>query len=113
MYVSKESKQVSCNAIYFMQTKDPDANKSWFELGEEVRLDIIDEDEEEENIQKEKEDKEVTCISKKQTKQCHEQMLRSTCIERVERSKIHVPIVFLVMSKESKVPVYKLNKHML
>ena len=111
MFVSKESKQVSRNPIYFMQKTDPDANKSWFELREEVGLDIIDDDEEEENMQKEEEDKEVACIFK-QTKQHHEQMLRGTCVERVERNKIHVPIVFLLMSKELKVAVYKLNKHM-
>ena len=110
MYVSKESKQVSHNAIYFMQTNDPDANKSWYELREEVGLEIVDDVEEEENIQKEEEDKEVACIFK-QTKQRHEQMLRGTCVKRVQRNKIHVPIVFLLMSKELKVPVYKLNKH--
>ena len=76
MYVSKESKQVSHNAIYFMQNHDPDANKSWFELGQEVGLDIIDD--EEENIQKEEEDKEMVCIFK-ESKQCHEQNLRGTC----------------------------------
>ena len=71
-------------------------------------LDIIDDDEEEENMQKEEE---VTHIFK-QTKQHHEQMLRGTCVKRVKRNKIHVPIVFLLMSKESKVAVYKINKHM-
>ena len=39
-------------------------------------------------------------------------MLRGMCVKRVERNKIHVLIVFLLMSKESKVPVYKVNKHM-
>ena len=78
MYVSKESKQVSCNAIYFMQNHDPDANKSWFELRQEVGLEIIDDEEEEENIQKEEEDKEVARIFK-ESKQRHEQMLRGMC----------------------------------
>ena len=32
------------------------------------------------------------------------------CVERVERNKIHVLIVFLLMSKELKVHVYKVNK---
>ena len=89
MYVSKESKQVSHNPIYFIQSHDPDAHKSWYELGQEVGLDIIDDEEEEENIQKEEEDE-----------------------VRVERNKIHVLIVFLLMSKESKLAVYKINKHM-
>ena len=69
MYVSKKSKQVSRNAIYFMQNHDPDANKSWFELGLEVGLEIIDDEEEEENIEKEEEDQEVACIFK-EGKQC-------------------------------------------
>ena len=78
MYVSKESKQVSHNPIYFIQSHDPDAHKSWYELGQEVGLDIIDDEEEEENIQKEEEDKEVARIFK-ESKQRHEQMLRGTC----------------------------------
>ena len=45
----------------------------------------------------------------KESKQRHEQM-RGMCVERVERNKIHVLIVFLLMSKELKVPVYKVNK---
>ena len=78
MYVSKESKQVSRNPIYFIQSHDLDAHKSWYELGQEVGLDIIDDEEEEENIQKEEEDKEVAHIFK-ESKQRHEQMLRGTC----------------------------------
>ena len=108
MYVSKESKQVSRNAIYFMQVNHPDANKSWYELRQEAGLEIVD-DEEEEKMQKEEEDKEVVCIFK-QGKQHHEQILRGMCVKRVERNKIHVLIVFLLMSKESKLPVYKVNK---
>ena len=38
-------------------------------------------------------------------------MSRGICVERVKRNKIHVLIVFLLMLKESKVPVYKVNKH--
>ena len=98
MYVSKESKQVSRNAIYFMQNHDPDANKSWFELGQEVGLDIIDDEEEEENIQKEEEDKEVVHIFK-ESKQRHEQMLRGTCVKR-ERNKIHVPTDCVLVNVE-------------
>ena len=109
MYLSKESKQVSCNGIYFMQVNDPNANKSWYELGEEAGLEIVDDEEEEEKMQKEEEDKEVAHIFK-ESKQHHEQMLRGTCVERVDRNKIHVLIVFLLMSKESKVPVHKVNK---
>ena len=108
MYLSKESKQVSRNGIYFMQVNDPDVNKSWYELGEEAGLEIID-DEEEEKMQKEEEDKEMVRIFK-ESKRHHEQMLRGTCVERVKRNKIHVLIVFLLMLKESKVPVYKVNK---
>ena len=78
MYVSKESKQVSRNGIHFMQNHNPNANKSWFELGQEVGLDIIDDEEEEENIQKEEEDKEVVHIFK-ESKQRHKQMLRGMC----------------------------------
>ena len=44
IYVSKESKQVSHNAIYFIQVNDPDANKSWYKLGQEAGLDIVDVD---------------------------------------------------------------------
>ena len=109
MYLSKESKQVSHNCIYFMQVNDLDANKSWYELGEEAGLEIVDDEEEEEKMQKEEEDKEVAHIFK-ESKWHHEQMLRGMCVERVERNKIHVLIVFLLMSKESKVPVYKVNK---
>ena len=109
MYLSKESKQVTHNCIYFMQVNDPDANKSWYELGEEAGLEIVDDEEEEEKMQKEEEDKEVVHIFK-ESKRHHEQMLRGMCVERVERNKIHVLIVFLLKSKESKVPVYKVNK---
>ena len=104
MYLSKESKQVTHNCIYFMQVNDPNANKSWYELGEEAGL-----DEEEEKMQKEEEDKEVARIFK-ESKWHHEQMLRGMCVKRVERNKIHELIVFLLKSKESKVPVYKVNK---
>ena len=107
MYLSKESKQVTHNCIYFMQVNDPDANKSWYELGEEAGLEIVDD--EEEKIQKEEEDKEVAHIFQ-ESKWRHEQMLRDMCVERFERHKIHVLIVFLLKSKESKVPVYKVNK---
>ena len=86
MYVSKESKQVSCNAIYFMQVNDPDQNKSWYKLGQEAGLDIVDNEEEEEKMQKEEEDKEVASIFK-QSEQYREQMLRGTCVKRVERNK--------------------------
>ena len=108
MYLLKESKQVTHNCVYFMQVNDPDANKSWYKLREEVGLEIVD-DEEEEKMQKEEEDKEVPCIFK-ESKRHHEQMLRGMCVERVERNKIHVLIVFLLKSKELKVPVYKVNK---
>ena len=108
MYLLKESKQVTHNCIYFMQVNDSDANKSWYELGEEAGLEIVD-DEEEEKMQKEEEDKEVARIFK-ESKRHHEQMLRGLCVERVKRNKIHVLIVFLLKSKESKVPVYKVNK---
>ena len=108
MYLSKESKQVTHNCIYFMQVNDLDANKSWFELGQEAGSEIVD-DEEEEKMQKEEEDKEVERIFK-ESKRHHEQMLRGMCVERVKRNKIHVLIVFLLKSKESKVPVYKVNK---
>ena len=109
MYLSKESKQVTHNCIYFMQVNDPDANKSWYELREEAGLEIVDDEEEEEKMQKEEEDKEVAHIFK-ESKRHHEQMLRGMCVERVERNKIHVLILFLLKSKELKVPVYKVNK---
>ena len=92
-----------------MQVNDPDANKSWYELGEEAGLEIVDDEEEEEKMQREEEDKEVAHIFK-ESKRRHEQMLRGMCVERVERNKIHVLIVFLLKSKELKVPVYKVNK---
>ena len=92
-----------------MQVNDLDANKSWYELREKAGLEIVDDEEEEEKMQKEEEDKEVAHIFK-ESKRCHEQMLRGMCVERVERNKIHVLIVFLLKSKESKVPVYKVNK---
>ena len=109
MYLSKESKQVTHNCIYFMQVNDPDANKYWYKLGEEAGLEIVDNEEEEEKMQKEEEDKEVACIFK-ESKRHHEQMLRGMCVKRVKRNKIHVLIVFLLKLKESKVPVYKVNK---
>ena len=109
MYLSKESKQVSSNAIYFMQANDSDVNKSWYKLREEAGLEIVDDDEEETIMQKEEEDKEVARTFK-ESKEHHEQMLRGMCVERVERNKLHVLIVFLLMSKESKVSVYKVNK---
>ena len=107
MYLLKESKQVTHNCIYFMQVNDPDANKSWYKLREEAGLEIVDD--EEKKIQKEEEDKEVARVFK-ESKRRHEQMLRGMRVERVERNKIHVLIVFLLKSKESKVPVYKVNK---
>ena len=33
-----------------MQVNDPDANKSWYELGEEAGLEIVDDEEEEEKM---------------------------------------------------------------
>ena len=108
MYLSKESKQVTHNCIYFMQVNDLDANKSWYELGEEAGLEIVD-DEEEEKMQKEEEGKKVVRIFK-ESKWRHEQMLRGMCVKRVEKNKIHVLIVLLLKLKESKVPVYKVNK---
>ena len=98
MYLSKESKQVSHNSIYFMQVNDPYANKSWYKLREEAGLEIVDDEEEEEKMQKEEEDKEMAHIFK-ESKHRHEQMLRGTCVKRVDRNKIHVLIVFLLMSK--------------
>ena len=92
-----------------MQVNDLDANKSWYKLREEAGLEIVDDEEEEEKMQKEEEDKEVVHIFK-ESKWHHEQMLRGMCVERVERNKIHVLIVFLFKSKELKVPVYKVNK---
>ena len=59
-------------------------------------------------MQKEEEDKEVARIFK-ESKRCHEQMLRGMCVKRVERNKIHVLVVFLLKLKESKVPVYKVK----
>ena len=56
--------------------------KSWYELRQEAGLDIVDD--EEEKMQKEEEDKEVAHIFK-QSKQHHEQMLRGTCVKRVEK----------------------------
>ena len=73
---------------------DPDRTKSWFELGEQEGVEIVDDDELEAEIEKEEEDKEVAQIYR-ETKKRHEQMLRGTCI--------HVLIVLCVMSKESKV----------
>ena len=54
MYLSKEWKQVSHNGIHFLQVNYPDANKSWYELGEEAGLEIVDDDEEEQKMQKRK-----------------------------------------------------------
>ena len=79
-----------------MQVNDPDANKSWYELGEEAGLEIVDDEEEEEKMQKEEEDKEVVHIFK-ESKQRHEQMLRGTHVERVKRNKIHVLIAILYL----------------
>ena len=109
MYLSKESKQVTHNCIHFMQVNDSDANKSWYELREEAGLETVDDEEEEEKMQKEEEDKEVARIFKK-SKWRHEQILRGMCVKRVDRNKIHVLIVFLLKLKESKVPVYKVNQ---
>ena len=57
----KESKQVTHNCIYFMQVNDLDANKSWYELGEEVGLEIVDDEEEEEE----------KCRKKRKTRRWH------------------------------------------
>ena len=123
MYLLKESKQVTHNCIYFMQVNDPDANKSWYKLREEAGLEIVDDEEEEEKMQKEEvyfvrrcRNCDVTPFYRevvrifKESKRRHEQMLRGMCVKRVERNKVHVLIVFLLKLKESKVPVYKVNK---
>ena len=61
---------------------DPDRAKSWFELGEQEGVEIVDDDELEEELEKEEEDKEVARIYRENKKQ-HEQMLIGTCINCV------------------------------
>ena len=73
---------------------DPDRAKSWFELGEQQGVEIVDDEELEAEIEKDEEDKEVARIYS-ETKKRHEQMLRGTCIQ--------ILIVLCVMSKELKV----------
>ena len=83
--MSKDSKQVVM-LFMLMQVNDPDENMSWYQLREWAGLEIVDDDEAEKRILKDEEDKEVEQIFK-QTRQCHEQMLRGMCFERVKRNK--------------------------
>ena len=84
--MSKDSKQVVM-LFMLMQVNYPDENMSWYQLREWAGLEIVDDDEAEERILKDEEDrsKEVEQIFK-QTRQCHEQMLRGMSVERVKRN---------------------------
>ena len=45
--------------IYLFQEVDPDKHRSWFELGAEVGLEIVDDEEVEAEVEKIEEDEEV------------------------------------------------------
>ena len=47
---------------YLFQEKDPDRNKSWFELGAEIGLDIVDDEEVEAEVDQIEADEEVARI---------------------------------------------------
>ena len=48
--------------MYWFQEVDPDAHRSWFELGAELGLDIVDDEEVEEEVDRIEEDEEVAQI---------------------------------------------------
>ena len=90
-----------------MQVNDPDENMSWYWLREWAGLEIVDDDEAEERILKDEEDKEVKQIFK-QTRQCHEQMLSSMCVERVKRNKNTCTSCVFVNVKGVKSTLYRM-----
>ena len=47
---------------YLFQEEDPDRNKSWFELGAEIGLDIVDDEEVEDEVDQIEVDEEVARI---------------------------------------------------
>ena len=49
---------------YLFQEEDPDRNKSWFELGAEIGLDIVDDEEVEAEVDQIEADEEVARIYK-------------------------------------------------
>ena len=50
--------------MYWFQEVDPDAHRSWFELGAEVGLDIVDDEEVEAEVDRIEEDEEVARFTK-------------------------------------------------
>ena len=48
--------------MYWFQEVDPDKHRSWFELGVEVGLEIVDDEEVEAEVEKIEEDEEVAWI---------------------------------------------------
>ena len=67
-----------------MQVNDSEANKSWYELGQWEGLDIVNDDEVEEELEKEEKDKEVERIYH-HTKLLHKQLLRGKHVEGIKR----------------------------
>ena len=48
--------------MYWFQEVDPDAHRSWFELGPDVGLEVVDDEEVEAEVEKIEEDEEVVRI---------------------------------------------------
>ena len=71
--------EASNNLFNFLKEHDPDHNTSWFELGERVGIEIVDEEEVDAEEQEIEEDKEVERIYN-DAKDKHRQMLTGTCI---------------------------------
>ena len=60
-FMSKTSKDIKMYR-YLFQEEDPDRNKSWFELGAEIGLDIVDDEEVEAEVDQIEADEEVARI---------------------------------------------------
>ena len=62
--------------MYLFQKDDPDKHKSWFELGAEIGLEIVDDEEVEAEVDEIEADKEVAQIYE-DAKQCHRKIMTS------------------------------------
>ena len=74
-FMSKTSKMFKCTCIYFRRTIWINT-KSWFELGADIGLEIVDDEEVEAEVDEIKADEEVARIYE-DAKQCHRKIMTS------------------------------------
>ena len=73
-FMSKTSKMFKCTCIYFRTTIWINTRKSWFELGADIGLEIVDDEEVEAEVDEIEVDEEVAWIYE-DAKQCHRKIM--------------------------------------